>query len=259
MRRKRSPFAHHKAAAPCIATCDATEQHDRSAERWQRWNFGIEVAGVTGLEPATSGVTGRRSNQLSYTPEPAAGRADRRGERRGTAPLLPSQASRAFFGGDLSTARINPSSRKALRTPSVRPARRPKGKVTDVGRNRERRHGRPPCLRRQWWAVTGSNRRPSRCKRDALPTELTARPHGPSGAIVRPRPSGKSAHATQGMAQTAQAPSRTSPRAVESNGVGTEAIPALQSRPRVGHGAGKGATRRHGGARKARKRAEGGV
>src|SRR5580704_15063174 len=26
-----------------------------------------------------------------------------------------------------------------------------------------------------WWAVTDSNRRPSRCKRDALPTELTAR------------------------------------------------------------------------------------
>lgn len=26
------------------------------------------MAGVTGLEPATSGVTGRHSNQLSYTP-----------------------------------------------------------------------------------------------------------------------------------------------------------------------------------------------
>ena len=26
-----------------------------------------DVARVTGLEPATSGVTGRRSNQLSYT------------------------------------------------------------------------------------------------------------------------------------------------------------------------------------------------
>ena len=31
-----------------------------------------EVAGVTGLEPAASGVTGRRSNQLSYTPLPGA-------------------------------------------------------------------------------------------------------------------------------------------------------------------------------------------
>ena len=29
------------------------------------------MAGATGLEPATSGVTGRRSNQLSYTPATA--------------------------------------------------------------------------------------------------------------------------------------------------------------------------------------------
>src|ERR671933_724991 len=31
------------------------------------------VARVTGLEPATSGVTGRRSNRLSYTRSPATG------------------------------------------------------------------------------------------------------------------------------------------------------------------------------------------
>ncbi len=32
------------------------------------------LAGVTGLEPAASGVTGQRSNQLSYTPEGRPGR-----------------------------------------------------------------------------------------------------------------------------------------------------------------------------------------
>ena len=30
-----------------------------------------EGAGATGLEPATSGVTGRRSNRLSYAPSTA--------------------------------------------------------------------------------------------------------------------------------------------------------------------------------------------
>jgi hypothetical protein len=28
----------------------------------------VKLAGATGLEPATSGVTGRHSNQLSYAP-----------------------------------------------------------------------------------------------------------------------------------------------------------------------------------------------
>src|SRR5215207_4966002 len=40
-------------------------------------------AGATGLEPATSGVTGRRSNQLSYAPSAADSMARVHGRRRG--------------------------------------------------------------------------------------------------------------------------------------------------------------------------------
>ena len=44
----------------------------KTAKRWRGLFSGASVAfailaRVTGLEPATSGVTGRRSNQLSYT------------------------------------------------------------------------------------------------------------------------------------------------------------------------------------------------
>jgi hypothetical protein len=39
---------------------------------WCKFSVLGLVAGVTGLEPAASGVTGRRSNQLSYTPKPRA-------------------------------------------------------------------------------------------------------------------------------------------------------------------------------------------
>jgi hypothetical protein len=40
------------------------------AQGYLRAMFRDGMAGVTGLEPAASGVTGQRSNQLSYTPNP---------------------------------------------------------------------------------------------------------------------------------------------------------------------------------------------
>ena len=89
------------------------------------------MAGVTGLEPAASGVTGQRSNQLSYTPDPMS-------------PEFPVYMEKY---------------RLRARMACVKP------------------NGRAPYTRIEegkWWAVTGSNRRPSRCKRDALPAELTA-------------------------------------------------------------------------------------
>ena len=46
---------------------------DKNADKWgakapKRCKCWVYVAGSTGLEPAASGVTGRRSNQLNYDP-----------------------------------------------------------------------------------------------------------------------------------------------------------------------------------------------
>ncbi len=66
-----------------IAAITETRAQTASQAQALTVNRALEVARETGLEPATSGVTGRRSNQLSYSPA-----------RLGpiTAPRPPSQA-----------------------------------------------------------------------------------------------------------------------------------------------------------------------
>jgi hypothetical protein len=47
---------------------DETRTRDLCRDSDVLWAVRIELAGATGLEPATSCVTGRRSNQLNYAP-----------------------------------------------------------------------------------------------------------------------------------------------------------------------------------------------
>ena len=46
----------------------SSQLNNKKEKASTRLAFSFIMAGLTGLEPATSGVTGRRSNQLSYNP-----------------------------------------------------------------------------------------------------------------------------------------------------------------------------------------------
>jgi hypothetical protein len=74
----------------------------------------VSKAGATGLEPATSGVTGRRSNQLSYAPEQV-GMASVAGDRR-SSPPRPYGAGAADAKASYPTLTVN--------TPEPSPAER---------------------------------------------------------------------------------------------------------------------------------------
>src|SRR5258708_5213966 len=60
-RRAGSTRTFARAATAAVAHAPFQNREARSLS-------GLRGAGATGLEPATSGVTGRRSNQLNYAP-----------------------------------------------------------------------------------------------------------------------------------------------------------------------------------------------
>ena len=58
------------------------------------------MARETGLEPATSGVTGRRSNQLSYSPASGGAKRPRSGVTFGYSTCATVSSDRARYGPD---------------------------------------------------------------------------------------------------------------------------------------------------------------
>ena len=122
------------------------------------------MAGVTGLEPAASGVTGRRSNQLSYTPYRAVTTAG--GDPQHVRPCILGVKAAWVTGCKMNCGEMPLSG-------SHRTAAMKSGAFSSSVRKRSQ-----TGFVVEWWAVTGSNCRHPRCKRGALPTELTARQIG---------------------------------------------------------------------------------
>ena len=52
-----------------VSSYCSTSENEAKIVRKKAGNWLKRMAGTTGLEPATSDVTGRRSNQLNYVPE----------------------------------------------------------------------------------------------------------------------------------------------------------------------------------------------
>ena len=108
------------------------------------------MAGTTGLEPATSAVTGQRSNQLNYVPaiNPSTALPGEPGDLPAERDVLPEASGQLNYVPGSGSWTLE--ARGWIVRPTVQPL------VSSL-------------WLQAWWAMSDSNGRPSRCKRDALP------------------------------------------------------------------------------------------
>ena len=69
--RRTKPTPVERVGAHALERTRTATPFGTTPSRWRVYQFhhqGLTTTGLTGLEPATSGVTDRHSNQLSYSP-----------------------------------------------------------------------------------------------------------------------------------------------------------------------------------------------
>jgi hypothetical protein len=162
--RSRRHFASD--GCPIRRLCPISTRNGRLA--------GTSSAGATGLEPATSGVTGRRSNQLSYAP--GGDSQYRRRDRLWGGSGRPGRAAREVCG-----ARRNFRLAREFHTPKISGGRTQPGRGCVVGISDGDPLGSPSCLTGRWW-------------RGRRGGGATAARRGPAGSGTRAR-SARSARA----------------------------------------------------------------
>ena len=175
----QNPSAQRKTCqtfcAPHHRPCSPAESYPQVSARWGRlWAFQLASQGLQGRCPSPRRYTNPRpAVRKDVACVPSHSRIPAR--QPDSICRSPSRCAQGFWGvAGISSPWISP----ACAGPQA-PVPRLEGPKTVLARckckhAKDKARGRPG-LRCYWWVLTGSNRRHSPCKGDALPTELSTR------------------------------------------------------------------------------------